>query len=85
MIKQIYFENFKSFKKTTIQIKNITTLIGTNAAGKTNMMEGLMILSEIMSGRELSAILDGTKNRDIILQYIKKEPEKKEDYSWLED
>ncbi len=81
MIKQIYFENFKSFKKTTIQIKNITTLIGTNAAGKTNMMEGLMILSEIMSGRELSAILDGTKNRDIILQYIKKEPEKKEDYS----
>lgn len=44
-----------------------------------------MILSEIMSDRELSGILDGTKNRDIILQYIKKEPEKKEDYSWLED
>ncbi len=45
-------------------IENITTLIGTNAAGKTNMIEGMMILSEIMSGRDLSAVLDGTKNSD---------------------
>lgn len=64
MIKRIYFENFKSFQKTEIQIENITTLIGTNAAGKTNMIEGLMILSEIMSGRDLSTILDGTKNSE---------------------
>lgn len=64
MIKKIYFENFKSFSKTEIQIENITTLIGTNAAGKTNAIEGMMILSEIMSGRDLSAILDGTKNSD---------------------
>lgn len=64
MIKKIYFENFKSFSKTEIRIENITTLIGTNAAGKTNMIEGMMILSELMTGRELSTILDGTKNSD---------------------
>lgn len=64
MIKRIYFENFKSFSKTEIQIENITTLIGTNAAGKTNMIEGMMILSELMTGRDLSTILDGTKNSD---------------------
>lgn len=64
MIKKIYFENFKSFSKTEMQIENVTTLIGTNAAGKTNAIEGMMILSEIMSGRDLSAILDGTKNSD---------------------
>lgn len=64
MIKKIYFENFKSFSKTEIQIENITTLIGTNAAGKTNMIEGMMILSELMTGRDLSTILDGTKNSD---------------------
>lgn len=64
MIKKIYFENFKSFSKTEIHIENITTLIGTNAAGKTNMIEGMMILSELMTGRELSTILDGTKNSD---------------------
>ena len=54
MIKKIYFENFKCFSKTEIQIENFTTLIGTNASGKTNMVEGMMILSEAMSGRELS-------------------------------
>lgn len=64
MIKKIYFENFKSFAKTEMQIENITTLIGTNAAGKTNMIEGMMILSELMSGRDLPAVLDGTKNHD---------------------
>lgn len=64
MIKKIYFENFKSFLKTELQIENITTLIGTNAAGKTNAIEGMMILSEMMSGRDLAAILDGTKNSD---------------------
>ena len=64
MIKKIYFENFKSFAKTEINIENITTLIGTNASGKTNMIEGMMILSEIMTGRDLSTVLDGTKNSD---------------------
>lgn len=64
MIKKIYFENFKGFLKTEVQIENVTTLIGTNAAGKTNMIEGMMILSEIMSGRDLSVVLDGTKNSD---------------------
>ncbi len=62
MIKKVYFENFKSFSKTEMQIENITTLIGTNAAGKTNAIEGMMILSEIMTGRDLSTVLDGTKN-----------------------
>lgn len=62
MIKKIYFENFKNFSKSEIRIENITTLIGTNSAGKSNMIEGMMVLSEIMTGRDLSAVLDGTKN-----------------------
>lgn len=64
MIKKIYFENFKGFLNTELRIENITTLIGTNASGKTNAIEGMMILSELMSGRDLSAVLDGTKNSD---------------------
>lgn len=64
MIKKIYFENFKGFLKAEVQIENVTTLIGTNAAGKTNMIEGMMILSELMSGRDITAVLDGTKNSD---------------------
>lgn len=62
MIKEIYFNNFKCYKEAKISTTNLTTLIGTNSSGKTNAIEGMMILSEVVTGRELSTILDGTKN-----------------------
>lgn len=62
MLKKVYFENFKSFDKAELTIDMITPLIGTNASGKTNAIEGMMILSEIVSGLDLSVILDGTRN-----------------------
>ncbi|MEG0963477.1 MAG: ATP-binding protein [Lachnospiraceae bacterium] len=62
MIKKIYFNNFKCYKNAELSTENLTTLIGTNSSGKTNAIEGMMILSEVVSGRELSTILDGTKN-----------------------
>lgn len=64
MIKKIYYENFKGFEKAEMPIECLTTLIGTNASGKSNAVEGLKILSELMTGRELSTILDGSKNMD---------------------
>lgn len=62
MIKKIFFSNFKCYKYAELCAENLTTLIGTNSSGKTNAIEGMMILSEVVSGRELSTILDGTKN-----------------------
>lgn len=62
MIKKVYYENFKCYERAELFIENLTTLIGTNSSGKTNAIEGMMILSEVVSGRELSTILDGTKN-----------------------
>lgn len=62
MIKKFYFENFKGFVKAEMPVENLTTLIGTNASGKTNAIEGMKILSELMTGRDLSTILDGSKN-----------------------
>ncbi|MGL5085854.1 MAG: AAA family ATPase, partial [Clostridium sp.] len=64
MIKSFYFENFKSFDKSQLDLENLTILIGSNAAGKTNAIEGIRILSEIVTGRDLSVILDGSKNND---------------------
>ncbi|MCD8335818.1 MAG: AAA family ATPase [Lachnospiraceae bacterium] len=68
MIKKIYLENFKSFEKAEIQVENLTTLIGTNASGKSNAIEGLKILSELVTGRELSVILDGSKNMESMIR-----------------
>lgn len=62
MIKSFTFENFKSFDKTSLELEDLTILIGSNASGKTNTIEGMKILSEISTGIDLSIILDGSKN-----------------------
>lgn len=62
MIKCFIFENFKSFEKAELNIESLTTLIGTNASGKSNAIEGIKILSELATGMELGVILDGTKS-----------------------
>lgn len=62
MIKSFIFENFKSFEKAELPIEAFTTLIGTNASGKSNAIEGMKILSELSTGRDISVVLDGSKN-----------------------
>ncbi len=47
-----------------MNMENFTTLIGANASGKTNAIEGIRILSEIVSGIELSVVLDGVENTE---------------------
>ena len=64
MIKNFTFDNFKSFSKSRLEIEKLTTVIGSNASGKTNEIKGIKILSEISTGRDISVILDGSKNVD---------------------
>lgn len=68
MIKKIYFDNFKCYEKAELSIENITTLIGTNSSGKTNAIEGIMVLSEIVSGKDIITILDGTRNGGSVIR-----------------
>jgi predicted ATPase len=62
LIKSFIFENFKSFAQATLDMEQLTIMVGANAGGKTNAIEGIKILSEFVTGRDLSDILDGTKN-----------------------
>jgi len=64
MIKSFIFEKFKGFEKTVLWLEQVTTLIGSNASGKSNTIEGIQILSELATGRDLNVIFDGTKNSD---------------------
>lgn len=45
MIKQITFENWKSFRHATLQIDPFMALIGARSSGKTNALEALMFIS----------------------------------------
>lgn len=64
MLKSFFYEEFKSFKQSRLEFEKLTTVIGSNASGKSNAIEGMKILSEISTGRDLSVILDGSKNVD---------------------
>lgn len=64
MIKSFIFEGFKGYDRTVLWLEQVTTLIGSNASGKSNAIEGIQILSELATGRDLSMIFDGTKNSE---------------------
>lgn len=49
-------ENFKSYREARLPLAPLTVLIGANASGKSNALEGLRLLSWLAQGRKLSAI-----------------------------
>lgn len=64
MIKAFIFEKFKGYDRAVLWLEQVTTLIGSNASGKSNAIEGIQILSELATGRDLNVIFDGTKNSE---------------------
>lgn len=59
MLKEIHFVNWKSFEQGKLYIDPLTILIGTNASGKSNALDGLEFLGRITNGKELQVSLMG--------------------------
>lgn len=55
MLTQVTIENFRSFKHATLVLQPLTVVIGANASGKSNAMEGLRLLSWIAQGNRLDS------------------------------
>lgn len=68
MLKAFMYEKFKSFDKAILWLEQLTTMIGTNASGKSNAVEGIQILSGLAIGRDLNAIFDETFNPENIVR-----------------
>jgi predicted ATPase len=56
MLTAFTLENFKSYRKATLPLAPLTVLIGANASGKSNAIEGLQMLSWLAQGQKLSSI-----------------------------
>jgi len=56
MIKRISFEGFKSLAHSEIEPGPVTLLIGQNAAGKSNVVDGLRILAEAVASDMETAV-----------------------------
>ena len=51
--------NWKSFSDAKVYIDPLNVLIGTNASGKSNIIDGIAFLNSAVQGRNLQAALDG--------------------------
>ncbi|MEH2175926.1 AAA family ATPase [Nostoc sp.] len=61
MLKQLILENWKSFRYAELPLDPLTVLIGTNASGKSNVLEALEFLQRIARGENIEAALAGDK------------------------
>jgi len=59
MLKQLILENWKSFHSADLEIEPLTILIGANASGKSNALDGLAFLNRIAQGKDLQVALAG--------------------------
>ena len=59
MLKSVRFVNWKSFRDATLHIDPLTVLIGANASGKSNAIEGLQFLSRLAQGTPVETALAG--------------------------
>jgi len=54
--------SFKSFKDQTLPLQDLTVLIGRNGSGKSNALDGLMVLSRVALGEPIRDVLDGPRS-----------------------
>ena len=59
MIDRIVIENFKSLRRVDLRLGRLNLFVGTNASGKSNLLDALRVLQGIGSGFTLREILDG--------------------------
>ena len=56
MLKSLTLKNFKSYECSKLQVSPLTVLIGANASGKSNAIEGMRFLSWMAHGQKLSSL-----------------------------
>jgi predicted ATPase len=61
LLKKLILENWKSFRYAELPLDPLTVLIGTNASGKSNVVEALEFLRRIANGENIEAALAGDK------------------------
>ena len=64
MLATFTFSDFKSFREARLPLGPLTVLIGANAAGKSNAIEALRLLSWLAQGQKLSSIQYAVNSAD---------------------
>lgn len=68
MFSEFRYEDFKSYQDAEFPLAPLTLLIGTNASGKSNALEGIRFLSWLSQGRRLDDALRAVQEDDITIR-----------------
>lgn len=68
MIIEFTLTNFKSYSTSRLPLGSLTVLIGANAAGKSNALEGLRFLSWLAQGQKLSSIQYAVNSAEAVVR-----------------
>ena len=68
MIIEFTLANFKSYSTGHLPLGSLTVLIGANAAGKSNALEGLRLLSWLGQGQKLSSIQYAVNSAEAVVR-----------------
>lgn len=64
-LQSLFLRDFKSFREGGISLHPLTLLIGANASGKSNLIEGLRLLSWLARGQRLDVISRSIEDGDL--------------------
>ena len=67
MFSEFRYEDFKSYREARFPLAPLTLLIGTNASGKSNALEGIRFLSWLSKGQRLDDALRSVQEDDITI------------------
>lgn len=62
VLEEIRLPAFKSVRAATLSLRDLTLLVGRNGSGKSNVLDGLWVLSRLASGGEIRELLDGGRD-----------------------
>jgi AAA15 family ATPase/GTPase len=69
MLTRLHLERFKNFADVELRLGPLTTLVGTNASGKSNLRDALRLLHGIARGYTLADILGEKWGEGGVLQW----------------
>ncbi|MFJ3934107.1 AAA family ATPase [Streptomyces sp. NPDC090029] len=61
-LEEVRLTSFKSFTGQCLPLHDLTVLIGRNGSGKSNALDGLMVLSRLALGEPVRDVLDGPRS-----------------------
>ena len=66
MLNRIEFENFKAWRHADLQLGKVTGLFGTNSAGKSSILQLLLLLKQTANTKDRSSVLNLGGPKDVV-------------------